>query len=320
MSEPILTATSLTKHFPVKSRFLGLGTPEVVRAVDGVDLEVRKGETFALVGESGCGKSTLGRLLIGLLKPTSGTVLFKGQELSRIDNRRLRKSVQIIFQDPLSSLNPRKSIRQIIGRPLAIHGLATEDPERRIRQILELVQLDLDTLERYPHEFSGGQQQRIAIGRALATEPEVLVADEPVSALDVSVQAQIVTLLNELRQKMNLTLVMIAHDLALVNYMADRTAVMYMGRLVEVGTARQVFTNPRHPYTVGLLASTGAPDPAARGQRQPVRGEIPSPIHPPSGCRFRTRCPQRMALCEYISPELLDVGGEHRVACHLYAD
>jgi oligopeptide/dipeptide ABC transporter ATP-binding protein len=318
MPEPILSAHGLVKHFPVATRFWGLGKKKYVRAVDGVRLDVRQGETFALVGESGCGKSTLARLLIGLIAPTEGHVRFRGEDLGSIDHRRLRKSVQIVFQDPLSSLNPRKNVRHIIGRSLDIHGLATSDRDSRIRELLSLVHLDVDTLERYPHEFSGGQQQRIAIARALATQPELLVADEPVSALDVSVQAQIVSLLNELKARMNLTLLMITHDLALVNYMADQVAVMYMGKIVETGTVQQIFNAPRHPYTIGLLASTSVPDPATRGQRTPIRGEIPSPIDLPTGCRFRTRCPQRMAVCEQVSPELVDIGAGQQVACHLY--
>lgn len=317
MTSSILSVRDLSKHFPVSAP-LWRRKKKFVRAVDGVSMEVRQGETFALVGESGCGKSTLARLLIGLLAPTGGEVRFRDEELGQINHRRLRKSVQIVFQDPLSSLNPRKTVRHIIGRSLDIHGLATDDRDGRIRELLELVHLDLDTLERYPHEFSGGQQQRIAIARALATQPELLVADEPVSALDVSVQAQIVSLLNELKVKMNLTLLMITHDLALVNYMADRIAVMYMGKIVETGTVEQIFSTPSHPYTVGLLASTSVPDPATRGQRTPIRGEIPSSIDLPSGCRFRTRCPQRMVICEQVSPKLLEIGGGQYVACHLY--
>jgi oligopeptide transport system ATP-binding protein len=317
MSEPILETVSLVKHFPVSSRFLGLGVREVVRAVDGVNLAVQKGETIALVGESGCGKTTLGRLLLGLVKPTSGQIYFKGQELHSVNMRRLRRSMQIVFQDPLSSLNPRKTVREIIGRPLAIHRLATENPEARIRQLLNLVHLEVDSLARYPHEFSGGQQQRIASARALATEPEIIVADEPVSALDVSVQAQIVALLTDLRVQMDLTLILITHDLALAKYMADRMAVMYLGKIVELGNVDAIFEKPLHPYTAGLLTSTGVPDPSLRGSRKALQGEVPSPIHPPAGCRFHTRCPimQRPICVE--EPPLDDRGGEHYVACHL---
>ena len=318
MSEVILEAKSLTRHFAIRSRFLGLGAGEVVKAVDGVDLSVRLGETLALVGESGCGKTTLGRLLIGLVQPTCGMVCLRGTSLPAIHRRRLRKSLQIVFQDPLSSLNPRKSIRHILGRPLAIHGLLSADPDVQIRALLSQVDLNVDTLARYPHEFSGGQQQRIAIARALATQPEVIVADEPVSALDVSVQAQIVSLLAALRQQMGLTLVIITHDLALVKYMADRVAVMYMGRIVEQGSAEAVLANPLHPYTRGLLASIGVSDPSRRGTRKALQGELPSPIHPPPGCLFQTRCPIRMTICERVVPVLIEREPGQAVACHAY--
>lgn len=319
MTPPILSAENLFKYFPVSTSLFDFGEKKFVRAVDGVELSVAPGETFALVGESGCGKSTLSRLLVGLLSPTKGAVNLNGQRLDKIDHRQRCKTIQMIFQDPLGSLNSRKSIRNIIGRPLDVHGFPAARREERIRELLSLVRLDPEVMDRYPHEFSGGQQQRIAIARALAPEPAILVADEPVSALDVSVQAQIVALLTELKAKMNLTLIMISHDLALVNYIADRVAVMYLGRVVEMGTVTQIFDSPLHPYTVGLLGSTGVPDPARRGKPALIRGEIPSPINVPSGCRFRTRCPQRMPICETVDPELSVVAGKQRVACHLYS-
>ncbi len=320
MTSPILSVENLVKYFPVNQSIFDFGKKKFVRAVDGVELSVAPGETFALVGESGCGKSTLSRLLVGLLPPTKGAVNLNGERLDRIEHRQRCKTIQMIFQDPLGSLNSRKTVRGIVGRPLDVHGFPAAERERRIRELLLLVRLDPDVMDRYPHEFSGGQQQRIAIARALATEPAVLVADEPVSALDVSVQAQIVALLTELKTKMNLTLVIISHDLALVNYVADRVAVMYLGRIVEMGTVTQIFESPLHPYTIGLLSSTGVPDPARRGKRTLIRGEIPSPIDVPSGCRFRTRCPQRMPICETLDPALAVVAGKQSVACHLYSE
>jgi oligopeptide/dipeptide ABC transporter ATP-binding protein len=319
MNGSMLRAESLLKTFPVGGGLIGVGR-RVIRAVDGVDLQVQRGETFAVVGESGCGKSTLARMLVGLLEPTSGAVFFKDERMRAAAARNLRRHIQIVFQDPVSSLNPRKTIGQILARPLAIHGLATGDREGRVRELLHLVQLDVDSLDRYPHEFSGGQQQRIGIARALATDPEIIIADEPVSALDVSVQAQIIALLGELKRRLGLTLVLITHDLAVVKYMADRVAVMYMGRVVEQGTIDEVFARPLHPYTAALMASTGVPDPRLRGRRQPPQGELPSSIDPPSGCRFRTRCPARMPVCERVTPALLAMGPTRLVACHLYPE
>ncbi|HMW45733.1 MAG TPA: ATP-binding cassette domain-containing protein, partial [Solirubrobacterales bacterium] len=293
-----------------------------VRAVDGVSFELKKGETLGLVGESGCGKSTLARSLLQLLRPSSGSVRFRGVELTEISNRKLRpirRDMQMIFQDPYTSLNPRKRVGQIIGEPLRIHGLAEgREIERRVREKLDQVGLSGSYYDRYPHEFSGGQRQRIGIARALAPEPSLIVADEPVSALDVSIQGQIVNLMADLQRELELTYLFVAHDLGVVRQVSDRIAVMYLGKIVEIGPAELVYSKPIHPYTASLLAAVPIPDPRTNAQRErrPLEGDVPSPSDPPSGCRFHTRCPYATEVCEQQEPALIDYGQGHFAACH----
>lgn len=318
----ILDARSLVKHFTGGGLF---GKKTRVQAVDGVSLSVRRGETFAIVGESGCGKSTLARLLMRLLSPTSGDVTFDGQlvtDAQGADLERLRRNMQFVFQDPFSSLNPRMTVGKLVGEPLEIHAPEMSRRERRDRvaELLRQVGLRPEHAGRYPHEFSGGQRQRIGIARALACGPKLIIGDEPVSALDVSVQAQVINLLGDLRRDLGLTLVIIAHDLGVIRHMSDRVAVMYLGRIVESGTSDEVFSNPRHPYTQALLASIPSAEARSRRRAATVLGEMPSASAPPPGCRFHTRCPIAQDVCRSTSPELTAVeDGEHAVACH-FAD
>jgi peptide/nickel transport system ATP-binding protein len=295
----------------------------VVHAVDGVSLEVRSGETLGIVGESGCGKSTLGRLLVRLHEPTSGSVHFDGQDITTLSRRQLRpfrRELQMIFQDPYASLNPRKRVGQILEDPFRIHGaLSGAETKRRVRALLETVGLSADHVNRYPHEFSGGQRQRIGVARALALNPKVIVADEPVSALDVSIQAQVINLLDDLQDEFDLTYVFIAHDLGVVHHVSDRIAVMYLGVVVEVGPSDELFLQPVHPYTEALLSAI----PAIEGEQEEVRrerivleGEVPSPVAPPSGCRFHTRCRYATEICKVERPPLVDHGGSRFAACH----
>jgi oligopeptide transport system ATP-binding protein len=318
----LLEARDLVKHFTVRSSaFRGGG--EVVHAVDGVSLEVRSGETLGIVGESGCGKSTLGRLLVRLHEPTSGSVSFDGQDITKLSRRQLRpfrRELQMIFQDPYASLNPRKRVGQILEDPFRIHGaLGGAETRRRVRALLETVGLSADHVNRYPHEFSGGQRQRIGVARALALNPKVIVADEPVSALDVSIQAQVINLLDDLQAEFDLTYVFIAHDLGVVHHVSDRIAVMYLGVVVEVGPSDELFLQPVHPYTEALLSAI----PAIEGEQEEVRrerivleGEVPSPVAPPSGCRFHTRCPYATEICKIERPPLVDHGSNRFAACH----
>jgi oligopeptide transport system ATP-binding protein len=318
---PLLRVDSLVKHFPIRRGAFGR-TSGVVHAVDGVTFDVGVGETLALVGESGCGKSTTGRLVLRLLEPTSGTVQFEGRDvfaLSDADLRDLRGHLQIIFQDPFASLNPRMTIGQTLGEPLALHGLAEGRRRERVNEILHLVGLAPEYARRYPHEFSGGQRQRIGIARALAVEPRLIVCDEPVSALDVSVQAQVVNLLTDLQRQLGLSYIFIAHDLAVVKFVATRVAVMYLGQIVEFAGKHALFASPRHPYTQALLQAIPVPDPSVERQRAILQGDVPNPADPPSGCRFRTRCPHARQRCA-DDPPALEAADGHAVACHFWRE
>ena len=319
--DALLRVERLVKHFPLRRGLFG-ASGERVHAVDGVSFTLGTGETLALVGESGCGKSTTGRLVLRLLKPTSGRVLFQGEDLATLGEtamRRHRRSLQIIFQDPFASLNPRMTVEQTLAEPLALHGLARGRERERVAELLMLVGLAPEHARRYPHEFSGGQRQRIGIARALAVEPALIVCDEPVSALDVSIQAQVVNLLADLQARFRLSYLFIAHVLAVVKHIATRVAVMYLGQIVELADKRALFDAPRHPYTQALLASIPLPDPALRRRRAVLQGDVPSPAAPPSGCRFRTRCPYARERCAAEAPPLAEAEGR-RVACHYWRE
>jgi oligopeptide transport system ATP-binding protein len=321
MSEPLLAVHGLTKAFPIRSGLLQRQTG-AVRAVDGVDFEIAAGETLGLVGESGCGKSTTGRCVLRLIEPSSGDIRFGGKEvlsLSGDELRALRRDIQIIFQDPYASLNPRMTVGAIIGEALTIHRLANgrRQFEERVADLLETVGLKADYMTRYPHEFSGGQRQRIGIARALAVEPKLIICDEPVSALDVSIQAQVVNLLEDLQQKFGLAYLFIAHDLAVVEHISRRVAVMYLGRIVETAPARALYASPKHPYTEALLSAVPIPDPTVKRKRIRLKGEVPSPINPPAGCHFHTRCPLAQPVCSKEVPKLKQSADGHWVACHL---
>ncbi len=317
----ILRAEGLRRSFVTRKPLFGPAT--VVRAVDGVDLAIRQGETFAIVGESGCGKSTLARLLVRLIDPTEGSVWYDGQDIAKLDPkalRDLRKDLQFIFQDPFSSLNPQMSVGALIEEPLITHGIGDKAQRRRkVADLLTRVGLIPAHADRYPHEFSGGQRQRIGIARALATGPKVIIGDEPVSALDVSIQAQVVNILEDLKDAFGLTLVVIAHDLAVIRHMADRVAVMYLGEIVEIARAEDLFTAPKHPYSETLLAAIPSPQVGPRRARRQVEGDLPNPTAPPPGCRFHTRCPYAEAQCSTERPALRDLG-DRQVACHFAAD
>jgi oligopeptide transport system ATP-binding protein len=324
MSEYILEAKNIKKYFPIKK---GLLLREVgsVKAVDDVSFNVRKGETLGLVGESGCGKSTLGRTLIRLYEPTAGEINFKGENFLKVSGnhlRNMRKDMQMIFQDPYASLDPRMTVGQILLQPFEIHNIMSgKEREDRVKQLLELVGLKASHFNRYPHEFSGGQRQRICIARSVALNPSLIIADEPVSALDVSIQAQVLNLMKDLQEKLNLTYVFISHDLSVIEHLCDRIAVMYLGKIVEIAPRDELFKNPQHPYTQALIAAIPRVGTGKKMMKKSLEGEVPSPINPPKGCPFHTRCPQRMSVCDKELPLLKNYNqgqSEHKTACWLY--
>ncbi|MFW6381022.1 MAG: ABC transporter ATP-binding protein [Bacillota bacterium] len=319
--EKLLEIRNLKKYFPVKKGVFRR-TVGYVKAVDNISFTINKGETLGLVGESGCGKSTAGRTILRLLEATSGNIFFEGKNLLEMDKKELRsmrKEMQIIFQDPYASLNPRMTVADIVGEPLEIHNLVNnkKEQEARVRDLLSRVGLGPEYLRRYPHEFSGGQRQRIGVARALAVDPKLIIADEPVSALDVSIQAQVINLLQDLQQDFDLTYLFIAHDLSLVKHISDRVAVMYLGKLVEVASKKELFNNPLHPYTRSLLSAIPVADPTFDKERIILKGDVPSPVDPPSGCRFHPRCPEAMDICSQQEPEFKEYDQEHFAACHL---
>ena len=317
----LLRVENLKVHFPIKKGILAR-TVGHVHAVDGVDFELEKGETLGIVGESGCGKTTAGMAAMHLTPPTEGKVFWKGEDLGQMSPARLRglrKEMQLIFQDPYSCLNPRMTVNRILSDPMDVHGQYKGNKRRdRLAFLLETVGMNPDLGNRYPHEFSGGQRQRIGIARALALDPSLIIGDEPVSALDVSIQAQIINLLKRLKRQFDLSLVIISHDLAVVEYLCDRIIVMYLGKIVEAADYASLYRDPKHPYTRTLMSAIPVPDPFRKKERIILKGDVPSPINPPNGCRFHTRCPDKMAICEQKEPGMRDFGPGHRAACHLY--
>jgi oligopeptide transport system ATP-binding protein len=322
--QPLLDVKNLKMHFPLTQGIIFQRKVGAVQAVDGVSFSVKRGETLGLVGESGCGKSTTGRAILQLYKPTEGNVIFNGKDLTTLDGsqmRKMRRHLQMIFQDPYASLNPRMTVGNIVSEPMQIHKLVPKaERTQRVQELLQTVGLNPYFANRYPHEFSGGQRQRIGIARALAANPDFIVCDEPVSALDVSIQAQIVNLLEDLQEQFGLTYLFIAHDLSVVRHISNRVAVMYLGKIVEMADRNELYDNPLHPYTKALLSAVPIPDPVIERKRERIilTGDVPSPINPPSGCHFHTRCPYVMDVCKKIDPLFADQGGNHLVACHLY--
>lgn len=322
MAEAILKVENIKKHFPITDPLPFKKSTQSVKAVDGVSFDVFPGETLGIVGESGCGKSTMARLVNQLIRPTDGKVLFKGQDLANLaekDLRDSRRSIQMVFQNPYASLDPRKTIRQLLAEPLEIHRVGNrKSRNERVIELLEVVGLSSYHADRYPHEFSGGQRQRINIARALALNPDVIICDEPVSALDVSVQAQVINLLKDLQKQFGLTYIFISHDLNVVRYMCDRIAVMYLGKIVEIGTYKEIYENPLHPYTKALLSAVPTESPYEKKERIILKGDVPSPVNPPPGCNFHKRCPFAMEICKTAVPELEQQDAQQQVACHLY--
>ncbi len=324
MSEAILQVKGLKKHFPVKDNLLFSKPSKFVKAVDDVSFDVYKGETLGIVGESGCGKSTMARLVTQLIRPTAGSVLFKGKDLATLPEKEMkkeRKSIQMIFQNPYASLDPRKTVEQLIMEPLVIHDVGTRrEREQRVKELLEVVGLSEYHAQRYPHEFSGGQRQRINIARALALNPDLVICDESVSALDVSIQAQVINLLKDLQSKFQLTYMFISHDLNVVRYISDRIAVMYLGKVVELGTYEEIYRSPQHPYTRALLSAVPKESPFEQKERIILSGDVPSPMNPPSGCHFHKRCPYAVDKCKSEAPVLRDFQNGHMVSCHLLGE
>ncbi|SEC45733.1 dipeptide ABC transporter ATP-binding protein [Paenibacillus sp. GP183] len=322
MSDTLLQVEGLKKYFPIRNGVFGRIQGHV-KAVDDITFSVGRGETFGLVGESGCGKSTTGRTLLRLQEPTEGRVVFDGQDITKLSQQEMRKwrrDMQIVFQDPFASLNPRHNVKRILEEPLLVHGMGNaRERNARIRQLMDVVGLTQSYLHRYPHQFSGGQRQRIGIARALALNPKLIVADEPVSALDVSIQSQVINLMQDLQKEFQLTYIFIAHDLSVVKHICDRVAVMYLGRIVELGNKEQLYRDPKHPYTQALLSAVPIPDPDVKRDRIILQGDVPSPSNAPIGCAFHTRCPKAMDVCRSSRPQLMDMGAGHLTACHLYS-
>jgi len=322
-NKPLMEVRGLKKYFPITQGILIQRKVADIKAVDGLDFTILRGETLGLVGESGCGKSTTGRTILQLYRPTAGEVLFDGKDLVKLSGeplRKMRRNMQMIFQDPYASLNPRMTVGDIIGEPLEVHNIAKgKDKKERVQELLQIVGLNPYFVNRYPHEFSGGQRQRIGVARALAVQPDFIVCDEPISALDVSIQAQIINLLEELQSKFNLTYLFIAHDLSVVRHISDRVAVMYLGKIVELTDRDSLYKNPLHPYTKALLSAVPIPDPVIEEKRERIIlvGDPPSPRNPPTGCRFHTRCPLVIDICKRVDPEFRNVGNNHSVACHV---